>query len=79
MLTSSAATGVYATVAMIFLYNGTYAWGITPLTVLYPPEILPFDIRAVGMGLYTFTTKLSGLFVTSSLPPMFISPFLLRV
>jgi hypothetical protein len=53
---------------MIFLYNATYAWGITPLTVLYPPEILSFDIRAVGMGLYTLTTKLSGLFVTMVLP-----------
>lgn len=65
---SNNSSGIYATVAMIFLYNATYAWGITPLTVLYPPEILSFDIRAVGMGLYTLTTKLSGLFVTMVLP-----------
>lgn len=60
--------GVYGTIAMIFIYNATYAWGITPLTVLYPPEVLSFDIRAVGMGIYTFTTKLCGLFVTLVVP-----------
>lgn len=61
-------SGVYGTIAMIFIYNATYAWGITPLTVLYPPEVLSFDIRAVGMGIYTFTTKLCGLFVTMAVP-----------
>lgn len=66
--TSGYAPGVYGTIAMIFLYNATYAWGITPLTVLYPPEVLSFDIRAVGMGIYTFTTKLCGLFVTMAVP-----------
>ncbi len=29
-----------------------------PLTVLYPPEVLSFDIRAVGIRIYTFTTKI---------------------
>lgn len=66
--TSGYAPGVYGTIAMIFIYNATYAWGITPLTVLYPPEVLSFDIRAVGMGIYTFTTKLCGLFVTMAVP-----------
>ena len=61
-------SGVYGTIAMIFLYNAAYAWGITPLTVLYPPEVLSFDIRAAGMGIYTFTTKLCGLFVTFVVP-----------
>ncbi|KAF2109376.1 general substrate transporter [Lophiotrema nucula] len=66
--TSGNKSGVYGTIAMIFIYNATYAWGITPLTVLYPPEVLSFDIRAVGMGIYTFTTKLCGLFVTMVVP-----------
>lgn len=66
--TSGYAPGVYGTIAMIFLYNASYAWGITPLTVLYPPEVLSYDIRAVGMGIYTFTTKLCGLFVTMAVP-----------
>ncbi|KAL5121589.1 hypothetical protein ACEQ8H_000661 [Pleosporales sp. CAS-2024a] len=65
---SSNKGGVYGTIAMIFLYNATYAWGITPLTVLYPPEVLSFDIRAVGMGMYTLVTKLCGLFVAMVIP-----------
>jgi sugar porter (SP) family MFS transporter len=66
--TSTNDSGIYATIASIFLYNAAYAWGITPLTVLYPPECLSFDIRAVGMGIYTFTTKLCGLLVTMAVP-----------
>jgi sugar porter (SP) family MFS transporter len=61
-------SGVYGTIAMIFLYNATYAWGITPLTVLYPPEVLSFDIRALGMGIYTLVTKLCGLFIAMVIP-----------
>ncbi|KIX07598.1 uncharacterized protein Z518_02251 [Rhinocladiella mackenziei CBS 650.93] len=61
-------SGIYATIAMIFLYNAAYAYGITPLTVLYPPEVLSFSIRGTGMGLYTLTTKLSGLLVTMAFP-----------
>lgn len=30
--TSTNNSGIYGTLAMIFLYNATYAWGITPLT-----------------------------------------------
>ncbi|KAF7193889.1 Lactose permease [Pseudocercospora fuligena] len=66
--TSSNNGGIYATLAMIFLYNGFYAWGITPLTVLYPPEVLPFEIRGIGMSIYTFTTKCCGLFVAMVIP-----------
>jgi hypothetical protein len=40
----------------------------TPLTVLYPPEVLPFEIRGIGMGIYTFTTKCCGLLVTMAVP-----------
>lgn len=60
--------GVYGTISLIFIYNATYAWGLTPLTVLYPPEVLSFDIRAVGMAMYTLVTKLCGLFVTMVVP-----------
>lgn len=66
--TSTNNSGIYATIASIFLYNAAYAWGITPLTVLYPPECLSFDIRAVGMGIYTCTTKLCGILVTMAVP-----------
>lgn len=61
-------SGVYGTIALIFLYNAAYSWGITPLTVLYPPEVLSYDIRAAGMGIYTFTTKCCGLLVSMAVP-----------
>lgn len=38
-------SGIYGTIAMIFLYNAAYAYGITPLTVLYPPEVLSYEVR----------------------------------
>jgi len=65
---STNTSGIYATIACIFLYNGTYNLGITPLTVLYPPEVLSYRLRGTGMGLYTVTTKLCGLFVTMVMP-----------
>ncbi|EJT72166.1 high-affinity glucose transporter [Gaeumannomyces tritici R3-111a-1] len=65
---STDTAGIYGTISAIFFYNAFYAWGITPLTVLYPPEILSFDIRGVGMGIYTTSTKLCGLFVTVVAP-----------
>ncbi|KAF1842818.1 general substrate transporter [Cucurbitaria berberidis CBS 394.84] len=65
---SGDSSGIYGTIAMIFIYNATYAWGMTPLTVLYPPEVLSYDIRAIGMGIYTLVTKLCGIFVTMVIP-----------
>jgi Na+/melibiose symporter-like transporter len=66
--TSTNTGGIYGTISMIFFYNAFYAWGITPLTVLYPPEILSYEIRGVGMGIYTFLVKLCGLFITMVAP-----------
>lgn len=61
-------SGIYGTIALIFLFNAAYAYGITPLTVIYPPEVLSYSLRSVGMALYTLTTKLSGLLVTMAFP-----------
>lgn len=69
---SSNTSGIYAVIAMIFLCKGAYSFGVNPLTVLYPAEILSYQIRATGMGLYTLTTKISGLISTMA------SPFALR-
>jgi MFS family permease len=38
-------SGIYGTIAMLFLFYAIHAVGITPLTVLYPPEILSYEIR----------------------------------
>ncbi|EXJ59737.1 hypothetical protein A1O7_03884 [Cladophialophora yegresii CBS 114405] len=65
---SSNKSGIYGTIAMIFLYSAAYAYIFTPLTVLYPPEVLSYSLRSVGMGLYTLTTKLRRLLVTMAFP-----------
>ena len=65
---STDTSGVYGTIAVIFLYNAAYNWGITPLTVLYPPEVLSYELRGAGMALYTFATKCCGLLVTMAVP-----------
>ncbi|KAK5064408.1 hypothetical protein LTR84_000241 [Exophiala bonariae] len=59
--TSNNNSGIYAAIAMLFLFQAIHVIGVTPLTVLYPPEILSYEIRASGMALYTFTTKALGL------------------
>lgn len=46
--------GIYGTVASIFLFQGSYSFGLSPITVMYPPEVLNYPIRSNGMGLYTF-------------------------
>lgn len=53
-------SGVYATVASVFLFQGSYAIGITPLTVLYPPEVLNYSIRSNGMAAWTFAITCGG-------------------
>ncbi|KZP13863.1 sugar transporter [Athelia psychrophila] len=47
-------SAIYATVASIFLFQGAYSFGWTPLLYLYPPEVLNYSIRANGMGVFTF-------------------------
>ncbi|CCT61161.1 hypothetical protein IAQ61_005020 [Plenodomus lingam] len=39
-----------AFIAMIFLFNSVFAFGITPLQALYPVEVLSFEMRAKGMA-----------------------------
>jgi hypothetical protein len=52
-------SGIYGTIAMIFLYNAAYAYGITPLTVLYPPEVLSYEIRG-KLGISQFFIPMGG-------------------
>jgi hypothetical protein len=61
-------SGIYGTVASIFLFQGAYSFGWTPLTVLYPPEVLNYSIRSFGMGYYTFLVNGVGLMVTFAFP-----------
>lgn len=61
-------SGSYATVAMMFLFMAAYSFGWTPLTVLYPAEVLNYSTRAVGMGIYNFFCNGVGLMITFAFP-----------
>jgi len=61
-------SGSYATVAMMFLFMGSYSWGWTPLTVMYPAEVLNYSTRATGMGIYVFWANGMGLMITFAFP-----------
>ncbi|CAK7238137.1 hypothetical protein SEUCBS140593_010363 [Sporothrix eucalyptigena] len=69
--TSSDTSGVYGTVAFIFLFMGAYSFGLTPLTNMYPPEVMSYNIRATGMAMFTLLAKACGVFVTMVFPYMF--------
>lgn len=66
--TSSNISGIYATVAFIFLFMGSYSFGWTPLAYLYPPEVLNYSIRSIGMGVFTLFMNGSGLVFVFSFP-----------
>jgi len=57
--TSDNTSGILATVAAVFLFNGAYCFGMTPLNTAYSPEVLNYTHRAQGLGF--FTTLQSGL------------------
>lgn len=65
---SSNTSGIYGTVASIFLFQGSYSFGWTPLTVMYPPEVLNYSVRSIGMSWYTFLSNGMGLMVTFAFP-----------
>jgi hypothetical protein len=46
---------VYGDVAVMFLFQGFYSIGWTPLLTLYPPEILNYSIRANGVAGASFS------------------------
>ena len=61
-------SGIYGTVAAIFLFQGSYSFGWTPLLYLYPPEVLNYPIRANGMGIFTFFLNGVALLIVFSFP-----------
>lgn len=65
--------GVEGTVAAVFLFLGAYSFGLTPLTQMYPPEVLSYNIRATGMAMVTIANKACGIFVTMVFPYLFKS------
>jgi hypothetical protein len=45
---------------MIFIFQGSYSFGITPTTLVYPSEILNYSIRANGMAAWALVVNLCG-------------------
>jgi len=66
--TSDNTSGIYGTVAMVFLFMGAYSFGWTPLAYLYPPEVLNYSIRSYGLGANIVTMYGSGLVMVFSIP-----------
>lgn len=60
--------GTYGTIACIFLFLGSYSFGITPLTAMYAPEVLPYNMRANGIAMQGILIKCCGLLVTFAFP-----------
>jgi hypothetical protein len=55
--TSTNKSGIYGTVAAVFLFMGAYSYGWTPLLYLYPPEVMNYPIRSNGMGIFQFVAN----------------------
>lgn len=45
-------SGIYGTIAVIFLFQGFYAFSITPMTSLYPTEVSQYKLRATGIAIF---------------------------
>ncbi|KAI7190658.1 hypothetical protein KC316_g7677 [Hortaea werneckii] len=66
--TSENDSGIYATVASVFLFMGAYSFGWTALLYLYPPEVLNYPIRAVGVGLFQFVANATAVLIVFTMP-----------
>jgi hypothetical protein len=59
---------VYGDVAVMFLFQGFYSIGWTPLLTLYPPEVLNFSIRANGVAGTSFALNAFALVFVFIMP-----------
>jgi hypothetical protein len=53
-----------AEIAFIFLFGFVICAGYTPLQSLYPVEVLRYESRAKGMGLYNFWVNIASFYNT---------------
>ncbi|CAK7228846.1 hypothetical protein SCUCBS95973_007019 [Sporothrix curviconia] len=52
----------YAVIFFVFLFMCGYNWAFNPLAYAYPAEILPYNLRLVGMSTVLFACTLAGYF-----------------
>ncbi|KAL4953368.1 general substrate transporter [Aspergillus filifer] len=53
--------GIYGTIAVIFLFQGFYAFSVTPMTSLYATEVSPFKLRTTGVAIFRMMDSGFGL------------------
>lgn len=61
-------SGIYGTLAVIFLFQGFYSFSITPMTSLYPAEVSQYKLRAAGVAVFKFMDSGFGYVFASKLP-----------
>ncbi|KAJ0415123.1 general substrate transporter [Aspergillus carlsbadensis] len=58
---STHSSGIYGTIAVIFLFQGFYAFSVSPMTSLYPTEVSPFKLRTTGIAIFRMLDSGFGL------------------
>jgi MFS family permease len=58
--TSDNHPAIYGTIAILFIFQGFYAVSFTPMTTVYPTEVLSFKIRTAGISLFRILTSSFG-------------------
>lgn len=53
--------GIYASVAMVFMFSASFAFGWIPILFLVPAEMLNFSIRALGMSMFSLVICVTGI------------------
>lgn len=57
---SNNTSGIYGTIAVIFFFQGFYAFAIPPLTSLYATEVAPYKLRATAIAIFRAFDAASG-------------------
>ena len=63
-LTSKNGSQAKAEIALIFIFGFVISAGYTPLQALYPVEVLRYESRAKGMGMYNFWVNIASFYNT---------------
>jgi hypothetical protein len=61
-------SGIYGTIACIFIFQGIYSFCMTPLTSLYTQEISNFKTRATAAALCRIIADSTGLIFSFAMP-----------
>ena len=57
-----------AQIFLIFLFGGSYSYAWTPLTFIYPIEVLSYSLRANGLSVFNGVCSIAAFFNTYAIP-----------